>query len=230
MEISAYIFWNLWKARNAWCFNKERWLAHEIIQKSLDEWTEFKLENITQTSEPQLDKIPRRNVGSRQTNWQEPVEGTIKLNVCSSKLLPNGRVGLGIIARDEKGAMVQAWSIAKSGCFNPVVAEVEAVRIAQIVAQQNEWRSIEVQVDIKAIYDCLQAKCSPVYDAWIIAEDIFLLSLMFENCNFSYCHKRVNRAVSSLARLAVNSNSSCSWKGQFPQWLMEEAACDIESV
>lgn len=46
--------------------------------------------------------------------------------------------------------------VVKDRVRNPVMAEMEAVRVALLVAHQNRWREIEIQVDIKAIAMCLQ--------------------------------------------------------------------------
>lgn len=41
-ELTAYIMWQTWKARNCWLYNSECWTELDIIQKAWDEWTEFK--------------------------------------------------------------------------------------------------------------------------------------------------------------------------------------------
>lgn len=41
MEITDYICWNMWKARNAWLFNGVKWEPWEIVNKALQEWKEF---------------------------------------------------------------------------------------------------------------------------------------------------------------------------------------------
>lgn len=60
-----------------------------------------------------------------------------------------------------------------------MVAKLETVRIALLVAQQNGRKKVEMQLDIKAIAACLQTKKYPALEASIIAEDIFLLSNIF---------------------------------------------------
>lgn len=41
-ELTAYIMWHMWKARNQWQFNSELWPEPEIIQRAWKEWFEFK--------------------------------------------------------------------------------------------------------------------------------------------------------------------------------------------
>lgn len=82
---------------------------------------------------------------------------------------------LGITAMDDLGRVTNAWSVTGEGLFSPVAADLEAVRCALILAQQQGW-SIEVQVDVKAIALSLQRGTSPTVDSLTIAEDIFLLA------------------------------------------------------
>ncbi|GER57422.1 50S ribosomal protein L5 [Striga asiatica] len=35
------LIWNLWKARNAWICNKEKWIDKDIVDKAYNEWLEF---------------------------------------------------------------------------------------------------------------------------------------------------------------------------------------------
>lgn len=42
-ELTAYIMWQMWKARNSCHFNAERWTELEIIQKAWREWIKFRI-------------------------------------------------------------------------------------------------------------------------------------------------------------------------------------------
>lgn len=162
--------------------------------------------------------------------WQLPDQGVVKLNV-SSICEGQGRdVGLGIVARNSLGVLLQTWAVYLNHTNNPVIAELEAVRVALIVAQQNEWRRVEIQGDIKAMAECLQARKTPILEAFAIADDIFLLASMFEACCFSYVHKSFNRFCSKLARVAIASRLLQSWKLPIPLWMQVAASEDIRSM
>lgn len=118
--------------------------------------------------------------------------------------------------------MLQSWAVAKDGIEKPAVAELEVIRVALVVAQQSGWRKIEIQVDIKAIAECLQSRKSPVLEATIIAEDTFLLAMMF--VLFS-----VNRFCYQLACMTHKNHLMQSWKCNFPLWMLKAAAEDLRS-
>lgn len=107
-ELTAYLMWQTWKGRNSWLYNSERWLENEIIQKVWNEWLEFKNEQAKQ------EERSRRIVqAKRKEPWWKPEMGSMKLNVCSDIAGDGKGEGLGIIARDGWGEMIQAWSVAK---------------------------------------------------------------------------------------------------------------------
>lgn len=96
---------------------------------------------------------------------------------------------LGIIALENSRRCVQAWAVARDRVINPVVAEVNAVCAALLMAQQSGWNRMEIQVDIKTLTGSFQPKAVPVLEPTIIVEDIDLLQLMFEFCIFFYTQK-----------------------------------------
>lgn len=149
-ELTAYILWHIWKDRNAWLFNVEKNSELEVVQRAWYEWLEFK-----EIQERGQKVKERRIVPEVPKPWQPPEEGTLKLNVSSFAEGNRTKIGLGIIDRDYLGRTIQAWAATRDGSSHPVVLEVEAVRVELLLAQQNEWRKVEIQSDIKAIIECL---------------------------------------------------------------------------
>lgn len=120
-----------------------------IIQKAQQEWIEFKYNQLPSH------QIEKRIHVDRQQNWKAPAADTIKLNVSSVCDKNYSSVRVGIIARDAAKQRVQAWSVARDSTINPVVAEVDAVRIALLLVHKNDWKQVEIQLDIKALVECL---------------------------------------------------------------------------
>lgn len=90
----------------------------------------------------------RIEMGERLEVGQYPGVGEVKINVSFSCEGTGEGAGLGLIATNDTGTTLQAWSITRDRMDSPVVADVEAVCMALLVAQQNGWRNIEIQVDI----------------------------------------------------------------------------------
>ena len=160
-ELTAYILWNIWKDRNRWVFKAERGSEIDVVNLAWGEWLEYNAENGKKERES---KVKER--GTEAECWQKPELGTLKLNVCSECEGIGDDVGVGITARDDGGNLVQTWAIAKEQVLSPVATDLEAIRIALLMAQQNGWRRVEIQMDVKAMADCLQAGKPPVLDAF----------------------------------------------------------------
>ncbi|CAI9097451.1 OLC1v1033881C1 [Oldenlandia corymbosa var. corymbosa] len=60
IEISVYLLWQIWKARNSWQYEETKIEAFEVVRRAIAEWTEFK----------QVQKARQRvqNIGRREEN------------------------------------------------------------------------------------------------------------------------------------------------------------------
>lgn len=77
-KLFAYIRWQVWKARNAWCFGAKNLAEREIIQKACKEWMELKNE------QPKVKRTEgNRILITRQSYWQQLESVVIKLNTNS---------------------------------------------------------------------------------------------------------------------------------------------------
>lgn len=208
-ELTAYFLWQMWKNRNNWHFQSVKHEPMEIVQHARAEWLEFK--ECEFIAKPQQ---TNRTGSIQQGKWRAPEKDVVKLNVSSLRAGRDKGVGLGIVARNCFGELLQTWAIFLDFTDNPVIAELEAARVALIVAQQNSWRRVEIQGEIRAIADCLNARKCPAVEAAIIVDDVFLLASMFEGCRFSSAQSK---------RLMQ------SWKSPIPLWMLVEAAEDIRS-
>lgn len=111
-----------------------------MIQKAWAEWPEFK-ESFT----PHTKSLASGRILARKEGWKTAERGVIKLNISSSCGKNGSQVGLGVAARDHSGVLFQIWAVFLDYTANPVIAKLEADRVALVVAQQNGWRKVEIQ-------------------------------------------------------------------------------------
>ena len=155
----------------------------------------------------------------QQEIWKKPDKDWMRINFGS--IVSDGETGgaLGITAMNDQGNVINAWAVAREGLFTPVAADLEAIRCALILAQQQGWRRIEMKVDVKAMVCCLQKQKSPTLETLTIAEDIYILEKIFEDCRFDYEHRKYNRKCASLASFALEHKASYGWSSSFLDWL-----------
>lgn len=77
-ELTTYILWQTWKARNAYLFNGGRKTEREIVQLAWQEWIEYKEEQ-----EINAGGLTGRLRVEEQQGWTAPKAETIKINTSS---------------------------------------------------------------------------------------------------------------------------------------------------
>lgn len=121
--------WRIWKEINNWTFKSESLTENEIVQKAWEEWMEFKGDRIQKTwTNNRIEVREMREV------WQCRGAGEVKINVSSHCEGYKRGVDLGLIGLNHTVATLQAWSVTRNRVNCPVVVDVEAVRMALLVA------------------------------------------------------------------------------------------------
>lgn len=77
-EVTTFILWHMWKARNALYFCGENWEERVLIAQACEEWREWK-----EVQQENKNTVMARVLESRQKCWDKPEKGVIKLNVGS---------------------------------------------------------------------------------------------------------------------------------------------------
>lgn len=78
-------------------------------------------------------------------------QGRIRIKTSSSLENMDKMGAIGITAMDETERITHAWLATREGSCSPVAADLEAIRCALTLAQQQGWMKIEAKVDVKAI-------------------------------------------------------------------------------
>lgn len=225
LEISAYLFWHLWKARNENIFRGNARSEKRIVDLALNEWLEYKEE-----TERSQGRRFLAQVHQEQEQWSKPEKGFVRLSVSSIAAPESRSIGCGFHAKNDQGVLLQAWAVIREGSSSPVITDLEAIRAAMICAHQQGWGKLEIQSDSKALVQCLNLKGCPTQDSLTIAEDIYLLTSMFVDCKFLFGHRKWDRTSVALASFALEESISKSWKNVFPSWIVKLDQDDSRSV
>ncbi|KAK2437899.1 hypothetical protein QL285_022734 [Trifolium repens] len=105
MQIIITITYSIWLARNKKIFQNRDIPANEMVGKAIKALQEYQrnrtTDQITSTGiRPSLD--------CNNTSWSPPPRSNLKLNV-DAHLSSDGRLGLGLVLRDEDGHIVGGW-------------------------------------------------------------------------------------------------------------------------
>lgn len=133
--------------------------------------------------------------------------------------MEEGNAGIGMLAYNCQGQIIHAWTEARESIRSSVALVWEAVRFAQLKAYQQGWNHMIFQVDVEGMAGKLGRPNQPVEIA-TIAEDINLLTFIFEEVSYHYIHRLQNLGCHRLALYALEFSRSDSWNSSFPSWLL----------
>ncbi|XP_027082645.1 uncharacterized protein [Coffea arabica] len=212
----------MWKARNGVQFNREKRCPGQTINKAVQEWFEYR--NIN--SEADRSKGTGDGTAMVGGKWTPPPKGFISMNTDVSLNMQERKVGWGIVARNDDCVLVGAWAVSENRLGDPVVEEATAIRKALIVAKQNGWGKIVLQLDCKTIVDKLNAKSAEHLSVGVILFDILKLRMDFVECSFSFIRRGENSVAHHLAKFALHLVDENVWQESFPDWLSSLASKD----
>nr|XP_027119939.1 uncharacterized protein LOC113736922 [Coffea arabica] len=209
--------WN--KALIEETFSKEE--ASQILAMPLksanSEWLEGK-EELTENNE-------RHRTGTshqlQNHQWRPPDAGVVKINTDAAIPTKLAGAGLGMIAKDDHGNLVEARGTRKYSRGGAEMEMADAIRQGLLMAKEVGWQRIEMQFDCKAAIEQIHKKGEEETPIDTIMEDIKQLSGMFQYCSFSFVYRDGNRCAYQLAQFATKLVSNIVWKQSFPLWLKE---------
>ncbi|XP_027173470.1 uncharacterized protein LOC113773121 [Coffea eugenioides] len=223
IALTINILWQVWKARNGVLFNREKRCPGQTVNKAVQEWLEYR--NIG--SEANMSRGTGDGAAMVGGKWTPPPKGFICMNTDASLHMQERKVGWGIVARNDDGALVGAWAGSENRIGDPAVEEAMAIRKALIIAKQKGWGKIVLQSDCKAIIDKLNVKSAEYLSVGVILFDILKLRMDFIECSFSFVRRGVNSVAHHLAKYALRVVDEKVWQESFPDWLCSLASKDV---
>ncbi|KAK6136156.1 hypothetical protein DH2020_030090 [Rehmannia glutinosa] len=220
IQLTIYILWWLWKARNLWVFQRSKLTEKVIVECAVNEWMEYK--NVVFVSP----KTPKSVIPGKCSSVNELSCGNIvglvscEVSACVTKEKSGG---LGGVLRDECGNCIMAWSSFRDRTLGPVEAILLAVRHALVVASRVQQNKIRISIDVKEIARKLEHGLE--FDAanMTIAEDIYVLKNLFWNAKWPLLEYGVQNITKF--RTSLNSNP---WNGYKVRGLTDNLELELE--
>ncbi|KAL8124124.1 hypothetical protein AgCh_011939 [Apium graveolens] len=194
----AAVCWSLWKARNELTWNKNFTRLNVVIAQA----KQFLLQwSIAQKSKPQS-HFPYYVEGDGQEVWVAPQIEYMKISADAAVFNEYNSTGLGLIARDDNGELIQARTQYKAGMISSTMAEALAIKEALSWIKAMGWSKVLVESDCLIAIQAIRSKApllSPfgqvIQDCRKMLEDLNTVSLFFVK-------QSANMAAHELARLS----------------------------
>jgi ribonuclease HI len=212
-------------ARNNKIFQNKEIPANETVGKAIEILQNYKLnsnpDQITSTRvHPSTD--------CNNSSWSPPPRASIKLNVVAH-LCSDGRLGLGLVLRDEDGRVVGAATRVQNGSGNVELPEtlglVEALKLINTL----KLRAVIVEMDSAMVVCAIQNKSFPRNQWGQLAQRCDRVLKEEDNISLCCISRAGNEAAHLLARWAITEPNRY-WAFNFPLCITQQVQKDLQHV
>ncbi|XP_042958163.1 uncharacterized protein LOC122293740 [Carya illinoinensis] len=138
-ETVSHALWSCGGAMDVWAENAspvQKWVSNEReMQELWADWCEklsindleLMFKQVQQQSHKNQDAGIRRR---RSCRWKAPAKDQVKVNWDATLNIKEGRMGIGVVIRDENGDVMVSLCSQKRNVQDPLVAELQALRQA----------------------------------------------------------------------------------------------------
>ncbi|XP_062103848.1 uncharacterized protein LOC133814961 [Humulus lupulus] len=198
---AGVLCWEIWKARNTLVWNQKRSLVDEVVLSAsllLDQWLAAQDSMLAPPS-----GIWRPDDGAE--HWTCPQTDVIKVNVDAAIFSSEGKFGIGCVARDGAGHLIEAFSSLKAGRVKPLEAEALGLKEALSWIKRKEWRPVVLETDCLNVVHAVRSEVDMVSTFGLIIRDC--KSLLNDLCNVDlfFVKRSANKVAHYIAR------ASCSF-------------------
>ncbi|KAM6560015.1 hypothetical protein CsatA_029254 [Cannabis sativa] len=120
------VCWAIWDAKNNLVWNGKLFKEDDVVanaKRFLDQWRSAK-------SSEYESSWPGFQAGDGAKHWISPQANSIKVNVDAALFDSDHKYGLGLVARDERGLLIERRTMLSNGSIEPELAEAMGVREA----------------------------------------------------------------------------------------------------
>ncbi|KAK7857643.1 putative ribonuclease h protein, partial [Quercus suber] len=202
----AFTSWGVWNRRNKIRFKEAACPLEQLLTLSKDRKTEFH----------SLQSTVGRQQHRRHTRWKPPDHGTYKINYDGAIFPQQGKAGIGVVVRDEVGAVLA--SLSQQMPLPTTVAQVEA-----LAARRAVEFALEMGVTIVVIEGDSESICRELQDPspslalhGHVLQDAKCLSNSLQSVSFTHVRREGNTVAHGLARWAINWPNLTVWMEDVP--------------
>ncbi|KAM6587643.1 hypothetical protein CsatA_010248 [Cannabis sativa] len=201
VEEGLMVAWSIWKARNELLWNNKIRTAADVVidaRSTLDQWSYAQSHRFDPLLVPAATK-------HKEEHWFKPEINKIKVNVDGAIFHSNGFHGIGAVARDSDGQLIEAFTTLKCGVVQPATVEAFGIKEALSWIKSKGWSNVIVETDsIVSVQALSSSLVMPSIFGLLISDCKSLLNCLVNVC-VSFVPRSANRTAHCLAR------GSCYW-------------------
>jgi ribonuclease HI len=218
----------VWYRRNKWV-HEGIFINPNVVLKNTEEQLEA-YKRLHEKGSPG----DRREIPDREKKWMAPSQGWYKANWDVAIDNRKGRVGIGVILRDERGQMVAAMSKTRIGILEPSTGEAFAASSAVCFCRDLGVQCVVLEGDAKQIVDTVNSNSASWSRFGHLIDDTRRILESFPQWKCQFVRREANEAAHRLAKAATIDVNDRIWRDAPPSCindivLMERLAlsCDV---
>uniref|UniRef100_A0A803NIV3 RNase H type-1 domain-containing protein n=1 Tax=Cannabis sativa TaxID=3483 RepID=A0A803NIV3_CANSA len=142
---------------------------------------------------------------NKEEHWIKPEINKIKVNVDGAIFHSNGSHGIGAVARDSDGQLIEAFTALKCGVVQPAAVEAFGIKEALSWIKSKGWSNVIVETDSIVSVQALSSSLFMLSIFGLLISDCKSLLNCLVNVCVSFVPRSANRTTHCLAR------GSCYW-------------------
>ncbi|KAM6547829.1 hypothetical protein CsatB_019505 [Cannabis sativa] len=201
VEEGSMVAWSIWKARNELLWKNKTRTAAEVVSHArsvLDQWCYAQSNRF----EPLM---VSKNNHHKEEHWSQPEANKIKVNVEGAIFQSTGSYGVGIVARDSNGQLIEASTILRVGNVQSTTVEAFGIKEALSWIKGKQWSNVVVETDSLVSVQALSSSVfMPSVFGLLISDCKRLLDCLCD-VSVTFVSRSANKTAHCLAR------GSCYW-------------------
>ena len=220
LEITFYMAWAIWKARNELVWNDHTTPVAELCQQAAGSALDF-----LESRSMHMESFTPSN-GLLELKWKPPEGMNYKLNFSCKLGNDPYQVGLGVLVRDSSGLVAASMWRQFSGEGCGLQVHTQALLLALEFAFSIGLRGLEVDVGNNELYGLLQKPGPCLAHMGVLIDDIRDWAHEFHFLSFSFIKNVCNKATQALATEALSSSFQQVWLDDYPACITSQVQID----
>ncbi|XP_074297324.1 uncharacterized protein LOC141628034 [Silene latifolia] len=148
-------------------------------------------------------------------SWRPAPSGCVKINVDAGVKEGEG-VSLGLVCRDDRGAVLWGISVVQDQVWEPHVAEAVTVLEGAKEAMRLGYRDIVMESDGAQVIEALNKKQAGRSSFMLVIDEVLCLSVYFNSVVWSFSSRVNNSVAHALAHVYPRISGRTEWSSVLP--------------
>ncbi|XP_042974899.1 uncharacterized protein LOC122306539 [Carya illinoinensis] len=200
----------------------------ELVATAVDSLVEFQL---AQVAKGKGQSSRSSAVGRNVCRWQKPAPNSVKANWDAALKEKEGKMGMGVIIRDEEGEVLASLCGSRKWVSKPDTAEMQALWRALKLCAELNFVNVVFEGDAFGIVKAVNGREENWEWNGQIIEDIREILKNRPNWVVQHTYRECNNAAHSLARYSLNVNDESVWIESVPEeivkTIIQDKLCSI---